>query len=52
MRGNAPRAPIERGAAGLPLLLPVWVVHFPKTKTSRRPPKVACNIGRLGCNRA
>ena len=45
-RGNAPRAPIERGAAPL---LPVWVVNFPKTTTRRRPPEVGCDIRRLSC---
>ena len=44
-KGNAPRA--RQSSGGLPPLLPVWVVHSPKTTTSRRPPEVGCDIKRL-----
>ena len=37
----------RQSSGGLPPLLPVWVVHFPKMTTSRRPPEVGYDIRRL-----
>ena len=37
----------NRTGVGLAPLLPVWVVYFPKTTTSRRPPEVGYETRRL-----